>query len=72
MTSDGPNTELRKSATEKLDNLLSPGRLSNQGSGDTSPQTGGRRKVPVQAGMVKSVLQLLAAADSGCVMPAEQ
>jgi hypothetical protein len=72
MTSDGSNTELRKSATETLDNLLSPGRLSNQRSRGSSLQRSGRRKVPVQAGIVKSVLQLLAAADSGCVMPAEQ
>jgi hypothetical protein len=72
MTSDGSNMELRISATEKPDNLLSPGRLSNQRSGDSSPQTSGHRTVPVQAGIVKSVLQLLAAAESGCVIPAEQ
>jgi hypothetical protein len=72
MTANCSNEALWKKVPEKLDNLLSPGRLSNQRSGDSSPQTGGHRTILVQAGIVKSVLQLLAAADSGCRMPAEQ
>lgn len=60
MTSSCPNETLREKVPEKPDNLLSRGRLSNQRSGGSTPQTGGHCTLRVRAGIMKAVLLLSA------------